>query len=536
MSEPDRNPPNALGPRDVEGLPRRRAIPGEVGQPMAPIDLRLRELGLQLVIRLAGAIRIGRAYKTNNSVFQSQFDMLVEAVNAVLGVADDVVLVSLDGDLFLNGHRIPVRSANVKFHKFLVEQFAMRQIAGLRAERGVEPAELLKFFEVLMSPEDHAGASLLEACLAVGCDKVQPAVHASSVSPDDDFAPLGIHMPEPIEGSAPAPRDPLEHDEDRKEGVNVLPGRAPKGAARKSYRMAVQGMRSLLAPTALQQPLEMRIAKRVVQPLVDGAFAKEPVIVGLSSLGHHDEYTYAHAVNVTLVSVTMGHALGLDRRALADLGVAALLHDVGKSAVADEITNSFEDFTDAETAAARRHPIEGVKLLARSTSLNPTTMRCMRVSLEHHMVASGRGYPSLEGWTPSVLSQIVSVADAYVSLQAYRSRHGANVTPFQALGMVLGPLRSSFHPYALWALVQAVGLYPPGQLVEIQDGRIALVIAPNSEDLERPNVRIIARADRRRMGPEEREDLQPLPATMHIVRALRAEDYPEMPEESEPAA
>ena len=266
-----------------------------------------------------------------------------------------------------------------------------------------------------------------------------------------------------------------------------------------------------------------------MQPLVDGVFEEEPVLVGLSTLGHHDEFTYAHAVNVTMVAVSMGHYLGLDRRALSDLGVAALLHDVGKNAVANLIQHTIDEFTDEEKAAAERHPVEGVKTLAKSTTLNSTTLRCMRAALEHHMANNGRGYPQPADWTPSALSQIISVADCYVCLQTYRSRHGANVTPYQALGMVLGPMRSSFEPVVLWALVQAVGLYPPGQLVELDDGRIALVLAPNAADLEKPSVKVVARSDRRRMTPEERVEFRPLPAGVTIRRALKAEEYPEDP-------
>ena len=96
---------------------------------------------------------------------------------------------------------------------------------------------------------------------------------------------------------------------------------------------------------------------------MDAALADEPVVVGLSSLTHKDEYTYAHAVNVCLVAVTMGRVLEMDRRALADLGVAALLHDVGKAVVSGEIVHPLEEFTDAERAAAQRHPVEGALLL-----------------------------------------------------------------------------------------------------------------------------------------------------------------------------
>src|SRR5262249_47452691 len=308
--------------------------------------------------------------------------------------------------------------------------------------------------------------------------------------------------------------------------------RAPRGAVRKSYRAAVLGTRSLLAATSLHDHLELKHAKRVVQPLVDGAFDNEPGVVGLTTLGHHGEYTYAHAVNATMVAVTMAHFLGLDRRALADIGVAALFHDVGKSAVAHLITRPFDEFTEEERAAAERHPLEGAKLIARSTALNATTLRCIRVALEHHIQPGGAGYPALpKGWGTSLLSRIIAVADCYVSLQTYRSRHGANVTPYQALGMMLGPMRASFDPVMLWALVQSVGLYPPGQMVELSNGTIALVLAPNVGDVERPHVRVIARTDARRLTPEEAIEHRPLPPELSIKRALKSEEYPDDDEE-----
>lgn len=513
------------------------------GMPRGP-DQRLRELGLALIMRFAAVNRVGRAYQVGNAVFNAQMEHLFTALNTLLQESQEVVLVALDTDLYMNGFRIPIRPANVRFHRSCIDEFKRRAIAGIKAEQGLERQELEKFFELFMQPDIYFGTSLLEACLIAGIDRIQPAIHASTQAPDAPFESLENDWPDADGSEATQSADSGNFPEAEDATRQNLPraAKAPRGASRKSYWVAMAGTRSLFAPTSLHRELEMRNAKRVVQPLVDGAFADEPVVVGLTTLGHHDEFTYAHSVNVTQVAVTMGHMLGLDRRALADLGVAALLHDVGKNAVADQVQNGVEDFTPEERAAVERHPAEGAKLLARSTSLNPTTLRCMRVALEHHMTPSGKGYPRLKDWAPSTLSQIVSVADCYVCLQTYRSRHGANVTPYQALGMVLGPLRSSFEPVVLWALVQSVGLFPPGQLVELDDGRIALVLAPNPKDLERPNVRIIARADRHRMTPEERVEHKPLPATMKIVRALKAEEYPEDPdtekaaEEEEPAA
>jgi HD-GYP domain-containing protein (c-di-GMP phosphodiesterase class II) len=287
------------------------------------------------------------------------------------------------------------------------------------------------------------------------------------------------------------------------------------------------GARSLLTTTVLQDGMEMRHAKRVVQPLVDGAFANDPVVMGLATLGHHDEYTYMHAVNVCLVAVTMGRLLGLDRRALADLGVAALLHDVGKNAVADQVRHPIEAWTEAERAAAERHPIEGARLLARSTTLSETSLRCLRVALEHH--AGPGGYPELRSRAPSVLSRIVACADCYVSLQTHRSERGRTVTPCEALGMVLGPLAGRFDPGLRQVLVQSVGFYPPGQLVKLDDGAVAVVLAPDPADLARPHVRIVIDALGLRSDAKHPIEFRPLPPERSITRPLRAAEYPDLP-------
>jgi len=518
----------------VSIVPASQAREGSAG----PGDQRCKDAGLQVITRLASTVRIGRTYQTDNQVFRQQLEGLLQTLLPVFEESGEAVLVALQDDLYLNGVRIPVKAGNFRFHKAVLDEFRLREIAGLRLQKGLDEAELTLFLRLFLQPDVYRGPDLLGACLAQGVDHVTPAIHASTEAPDEGF-----------EYDAPAAWEDEGFTGDAYGGGGGgyggvggggyggvggggwggggSGGNAPRGAARKSYSQALQGARSLLATTTLQDGLELRHGKRVVQPLVDGAFADEPVVVGLSSLTHKDEYTYAHAVNVCLIAVTMGRLLDMDRRALADLGVAALLHDVGKSAVADQIQHPLESFTPEERAAAERHPFEGAKLIARSTTLNQTTLRCMRVALEHHMLPDGSGYPVASGrWPQSVMSRLVAVADCYVSLLGHRSERGQRTTPYEGLGMMLGPLRKRFDPAMLWALANSVGFYPPGQLVVLDDGAIAEVVAPNGADLARPHVRVIIDASGGRVPLETPVLYHPLPPDRSVRRPLKAEEYP----------
>ena len=130
----------------------------------------------------------------------------------------------------------------------------------------------------------------------------------------------------------------------------------------------------------------------------------------------------------------------------------------------DRIRHPLEEFDEEERRLAESHPLEGAKLIARSTTLNGSTLRCMRVALEHHAGARGRrsgGFPALPaGWRASRLSEIVAVADCFVSLQMHRSERGRSVTPYEALGMVLGPLAGRFDPVAAVGAGALGGLLP----------------------------------------------------------------------------
>ena len=512
---------------------RARQAPG-AAQDARPREDRLREAGQLIILRLLAMVRVGKAYTVGNQAFRAQLDLFLGAVLPVATEFEEMVLVALDTDFFLNGVRIPITRNSLKHHQAAVKELQLRQIAGIRAEPEVKHDELETFFSFFLQPDAYNSTGLLEAVVAAGCVHFQPVIYASTDARQAEAMRVPGHAPEAFDlfsqagklggeafsGGAAAVAEAALHEQ---------PGHSTRGTAPKNYNIALAGARSLLTTTVLQEGMEMRHVKRVVQPLVDGAFAGEPVVLGLSALGHHDEFTYMHAVNVCMIAVTMGRMLELDRRTLADLGVASLLHDVGKNVIGERITHSIDEWTDEERRLAESHPVEGAKLLARSTTLNETTLRCIRVALEHH--AGEGGYPALRKLRPTLISRIIRCADCYATIQTHRSGRGQNVTPYEALGMMLGPFAPRFEPVLLWALVRTLGFYPPGQMVSLDDGAVALVLSPNPKDLARPNVRVIVDSRGQWVDPERREEFVPLPPERAVMRALRMSEYPEHPED-----
>jgi HD-GYP domain-containing protein (c-di-GMP phosphodiesterase class II) len=509
---------------------RDPSLPNDDARALRGAEERTRRLGHALVPKLSAVLRGSHHYAPDNQVFHQQLIQVIDVVWPLLEQHGEAALVALDNDLYLNGVRIPAESHELRFHRHVFEELQRRRIAGLRMLRGVTPRDLGVLLRLFIEPDIYHGAELVHACLARGADHLQPVVHATTDKPADDFeyehedaapAAAGGGADRIVQAVSPAPVAGTDADEARE-----TDGATPAAdAAHGTYANAVDGARALLSAAALESGMAVRHAKRVVQPMVDALLSD--AVVGIGPDSQHDASAAAHTVNVTRLTIAMGRLLGLERRELADLGAAALLHDAGQATVGSEVRHPVDRYDDADWAAIRRHPIEGLKTIARSGALDPTTLRCMRVALEHHMGPGETGYPAMAGpWATSAWSRLVSVADAFVSLQTHRG--GAGVTPHLALGMMLGPLRDRFDPVLLWVLVESVGFYPPGQRVELDDHSVALVLAPQPDDPARPHVRLLTDAHGVTRAGEPIE-LHPLPSDRSILRALPPGDDPAEP-------
>ena len=261
-------------------------------------------------------------------------------------------------------------------------------------------------------------------------------------------------------------------------------------------------------PRALEQGVELRHTRRFVQPLVDSVLAGERVVAALANV-EPGESAAVHAAHVALAAVCVAHPLGLPRASLADIGVAALLHDTGHT------------WATAGTSADRT--LEGARRVLGCTTWSPLSLTVMQAAIAHHRA----------GEAPLV-AQVVSAADAYVSLLALTTKGVPWLSPAGALARVLGADRERWHPAIPAALVRALGLHPPGQVVKLDDGSIVRAFAPAVNDPARPHISRLVDA-RGLPVPAWASAPTPMPARRHVVRALPRHEWPESARER-PAA
>jgi len=213
----------------------------------------------------------------------------------------------------------------------------------------------------------------------------------------------------------------------------------------------------------------------------------------LTSIKNFDEYTFAHSVNVCVLSVSLGVRLGLSKRELSELGFAALFHDVGKVRLPLNILNKPGELNEQEWEEVRKHPVFGVKTLLSKRSLDRFSTRAMVVSFEHHLNLDLSGYPQLSFKKDlNLFSRIVTIADVYDSMTSGRVYAKTPLTPDEALRRMLGKEGKAFDPVLLKVFINMLGIYPVGSVVILDSGEVGVVMKANPAELSRPEVAIIA--------------------------------------------
>lgn len=246
--------------------------------------------------------------------------------------------------------------------------------------------------------------------------------------------------------------------------------------ATRAYKQAVE--------MAYAQPEAAREAsEKLIKGFLGEILGEEEACIRLLS-EKSGEKTSLHSLNVTIISLLLGKASGLDKPAMLDLGMGALLHDLGKIDLPDRLRWFDEHFTSAEQHIYREHVAHGIEL-GRKMNLSAGALLAIG---QHHEHADGSGYPRrIQAEKMSPASRIVSLVNHYDNL-CNPGNPALGITPHEALSLMFAQLKAKFHPTTMSLFIRMMGVYPPGSVVQLTDDRFALVVSVNSSRPLKPQV------------------------------------------------
>lgn len=213
---------------------------------------------------------------------------------------------------------------------------------------------------------------------------------------------------------------------------------------------------------------------------------KDEPLLGLARQDQYDAFTFGHSVRVAVLSMNFARALTDDRGLLIRIGTAALLHDVGKSLIPFEILHSTQTLTEEERRQMNRHAELGAECLLCHDDADPLAIAS---AFGHHRAPDGSGYPrTVHKHETDIVTDIVKICDVFEALTAARP-YKQPMSPIRAYRVMLA-MGDKLNRKLLRRFVEVNGIYPIGQLVELDDGTVAMVRAQGSAPL-RPTVALL---------------------------------------------
>ena len=278
-------------------------------------------------------------------------------------------------------------------------------------------------------------------------------------------------------------------------------------AIRQMYTSAVASAEHLVDSAESEGMPDAPAALQTVEGLADAVTQNRTALMALTAMRNYDNYTFTHMVNVSILTMAQARALGIDGKLLREFGMSALMHDIGKVRTPKEILNKPEKLTDAEFVIMRRHVVDGAEILRRTPEM---PILAPVVAFEHHLRLDGSGYPhSVKRESMNLGSMLCAISDVYDAMRSQRTYQQAYPTD-RILAVLKRNEGSQLDPNLVRRFVQLLGIYPPGNMVRLSTGEIAVVLGVHAPDPHRPRVRVLFSAEGARLElPFERNLWEP---------------------------
>ncbi len=400
---------------------------------------------------LAAVLRNSTLYPASHPFVLASADKFLFKIKELLVDRKEVPFYLVGGELFFEKDSVPIDQSLM----VLMELLTGRGIGGIVFKPGLAADEITAFADLM-----NKDVALFNA--ESGADELIPKARITHIV---------LHRILIV---------------DKKIGSVIKEG---KKKAAEVFMDAIETMKEMVEAQQLGKKINMRKMNTTVQTMVDNILENRDTYLGLTNLKMYDEYTFAHSVNTSLLASALGTFLRFEKPQVAALGLAGLLHDIGKATVPHEIINKPGKLTDAEWEQLKRHPVEGALALA---DIPGVTKMAMVAAFEHHQHGD-RGYPVI-GVRQHLYSQIISLSDAYDAITAARVYYSIQTPVDKAIRILWTKRGTSFNPMLVKAFVNMMGIFPVGTVLKLDTGDVGLVMH-QTPDLMRPRVLLLTRFD-----------------------------------------
>ncbi|MDR1064560.1 MAG: HD-GYP domain-containing protein [Azoarcus sp.] len=269
--------------------------------------------------------------------------------------------------------------------------------------------------------------------------------------------------------------------------------------ARKLHVEANRIVYDMMHDIRLGRQIEIEQIEPIIERIVDSIFRQQDALLPLAQLKKHDEYTFQHSVSVCALMTTFARAMEMTRDIIREIAIGALLHDVGKAVVPDNILNKPGKLTDEEFVEMKSHVVQSKIILENTPGISPIALT---VAAQHHERYDGSGYPNrLKGKDISCYGQMSAIVDVYDAITSDRCYH-TGIPPTEALRKILEWSKFHFNPDLAQVFIRALGIYPTGSLVRLESGRLAIVEEQHPDRIMLPKVKAIFHARGHYLKPE----------------------------------
>ena len=275
--------------------------------------------------------------------------------------------------------------------------------------------------------------------------------------------------------------------------------------ARTVHSGSLDQLMHVLAEIRSGKQIEMPDLEFVVDGMVDSVLRNSSALALLTRLHEKDEYTSSHSLASSIWALVFGRHLGLDKESLAAVGLGGLLLDVGKMKLPEALLKKKGKLTDIERSYINNHVGFGLELIRQAEGVDN---RVLDMVATHHERYDGSGYP--RGWKGNqipVFGRIGGIVDSYSAMTSDRP-YAKAISSYDAMRELTSLADKQYQAEMVEQFIQAVGIFPPGTLVELNTGEIGVVLKEHQSTRLQPEIAVVLGPDKKRLSKPKTLDLR----------------------------